>query len=147
MQAPQESTVKQIDATAWWEGLKQRYPRSEITFSSEATEGVSLPGELFDSVAENLLQNAIAKAQQQAQLRIDVKFEPAAGGRLTISDSGDAVAKTVATRLFSAPVPSQNGLGIGLYQAARQAEQAGYRLRLVNNVPGSVCFELRKTGV
>ena len=78
-------------------------------------------------------------------MRIVVTFEPAQGGRLTISDSGDAVPKTVATRLFSAPVPSQNGLGIGLYQAARQAEQAGYSLKLVNNMTGSVCFELSKT--
>jgi hypothetical protein len=33
-----------------------------------------------------------------------------------------------------------------LYQAARQAEQAGYRLKLVDNVAGKVTFELRKGG-
>ena len=128
LQAPQQSSVKQIDATAWWEGLRQRYPRSEITFSGEAGAGATVPGELFDSVAENLLQNAIAKAQQHAQLRIVVKFEAAHGGSLTISDSGDAMSNVVASRLFSVPVPSQSGLGIGLYQAAKQAEQAGYSL-------------------
>ena len=64
---------------------------------------------------------------------------------MTIRDTGDAVPKAVATRLFSVPVPSRNGLGIGLYQAAKQAEQAGYTLQLVSNVAGNVCFELRKT--
>jgi len=147
LQAPQESTVPQTDAMTWWEGLKQRYTRGEITFSGGVEQSsVNLPGELFDSVAENLLQNAIAKAQHQAEMRIEVMFESAAGGRLTIRDSGDVVPKAVATRLFSVPVPSRNGLGIGLYQAAKQAEQAGYTLQLVSNVAGNVCFELRRTG-
>ena len=146
LQAPQESTVPQTDAMTWWEGLKQRYTRGEITFSGGAEKsGANLPGELFDSVAENLLQNAIAKAQQQADMHIDVTFDADSGGRLTIRDTGDAVPKAVATRLFSVPVPSRNGLGIGLYQAAKQAEQAGYTLQLVSNVAGNVCFELRKT--
>ncbi len=147
LQAPHQSTIVQIDALTWWEGLKQRYTRSEIVFSGvDAAAGSRLPGELFDSVAENLLQNAIAKAQQQANLRIAVKFEPAAGGRLTICDSGDSVPKSVAARLFSAPVSSHTGLGIGLYQAAKQAEQAGYSLKLISDIEGNVCFELRKTG-
>ena len=77
-------------------------------------------------------------------MRIKVEFNPAGGGRLTIHDEGDSVPKAVAARLFAAPVPSRNGLGIGLYQAAKQAEQAGYSLELVSNSPGNVCFELRK---
>ena len=78
-------------------------------------------------------------------MHIDVTFDADSGGRLTIRDTGDAVPKAVATRLFSVPVPSRNGLGIGLYQAAKQAEQAGYTLQLVSNVAGNVCFELRRT--
>ena len=146
LQAPQRASVQDIDAMTWWDGLKQRYSRNAIAFAGDdrATAGMSLPGELFDSVAENLLQNAIAKSRQQADLRIDVEFVPAAGGRLTICDSGDAVPTTVATRLFAVPVPSQTGLGIGLYHAAKQAEQIGYRLKLVSNVAGKVCFELSK---
>jgi len=42
-----------------------------------------------------------------------------------------------------APLPSSGGLGIGLYQAARQAEAAGYRLLLEANRDGEVCFALR----
>jgi C4-dicarboxylate-specific signal transduction histidine kinase len=99
---------------------------------------------LFDSVAENLLQNAISKARQHAGVQIEVRFETAADGALAIRDNGEAIPKAIATRLFSVPVPSRNGLGIGLYQAAKQAEQSGYSLKLVSNVQGNVCFELRK---
>ena len=143
LQAPQASAVQFTDAVAWWDGLKQRYTRSEIAFAGGVDKpGTDLPGELFDSVAENLLQNAIAKGQHETDMHIDVTFEPASGGRLTIRDSGDAMPNAVATRLFSVPVPSRNGLGIGLYQAAKQAEQAGYSLKLVSNVAGNVSFEL-----
>lgn len=146
LQAPQVSSIAQINAMTWWEGLKQRYTRGEIAFAEGAANAdAKVPGELFDSVAENLLQNAVAKAQQHADMRIDVTFDASFGGRLTICDSGEAISKLVATRLFSVPVPSRNGLGIGLYQAARQAEQAGYSLSLVSNEAGKVCFELRKT--
>jgi hypothetical protein len=40
-------------------------------------------------------------------------------------------------------VASSRGLGIGLYQAARQADAAGYRLTLEKNGDGEVCFALR----
>ncbi len=88
------------------------------------------PASWFDSVAENLLQNAIAKAQEHAGIRIDVAFDAASGGRLTIRDSGEAILKVVATRLFSVPVPSRNGLGIGLY--LRRAAGGAGRLRARN---------------
>ena len=147
LQTPQEAAAPQCDASAWWEGLMQRYTRSDIAFSaSGAMAGARLPGELFDSVAENLLQNAISKARQHAGVQIEVRFETATDGALVIRDNGNAIPKAIATRLFSVPVPSRNGLGIGLYQAAKQAEQSGYRLNLVSNVQGNVCFELRKAG-
>ena len=139
------AATAQIDAAAWWESLKQRYARGDIAFAGpHAMAALKLPGELFDSVAENLLQNAFSKAQQHPGLRISVAFQPAAGGRLTICDSGKAIAQELAARLFAAPVPSRNGLGIGLYQAAKQAEQLGYRLTLAGNTDGHVCFELAR---
>ena len=147
LKAPQQETIAQVSAANWWDSLKQRYTRGEIVFSGDGAmaAGLSLPGELFDSIAENLLQNAIAKAQQQAGLRINVSFESVAGGRLTICDTGRAMPKAVASRLFAAPIESQNGLGIGLYQAAKQAEQLGYQIKLVSNNDGQVCFELGRT--
>jgi hypothetical protein len=50
----------------------------------------------------------------------------------------------IAASLLRAPVPSDSGLGIGLYQAARQAQAAGYALRLEANRDGEVCFTLRR---
>jgi hypothetical protein len=50
----------------------------------------------------------------------------------------------IAASLLRAPVPSHNGLGIGLYQAARQAQLSGYELRLEANRDGEVCFALRR---
>ena len=142
---PQQSASSPVSAGAWWDGLKQRYTRGEISFAQTVIDpALEVPGELFDSVAENLLQNSIAKAQQHADIRIEVNFD-GEQGVLRIADSGDAIPKSIANRLFAVPVPSRNGLGIGLYQAARQAEQAGYALKLVANERGNVCFELRKT--
>ena len=134
-----------VDAAAWWGALKQRYAHGEAEFAAAAAPaGHTVPGELFDSVAENLLQNALAKAQQHAEVRISVSFEPAAGGSLAICDTGNAMPKEVAERLFGAPVPSLSGLGIGLYQTAKHAAQLGYKLTLVDNRDGRVCFELER---
>ncbi len=147
LKAPAQEAVAQTDAVTWWDGLKQRYPRPEITFSAEgAMSGITLPGEFFDSVAENLLQNALAKAQQQPGLHISVSFQSTGGGRLEICDTGAAMPQPVASRLFTVPVPSQTGLGVGLYQAAKQAEQLGYTLGLKSNRDGRVCFELAWKG-
>ena len=59
-----------------------------------------------------------------------------------MKDSGHAVPEELAGRLLRGPVASQGGLGIGLYQAARQAEAAGYALTLETNRDGEVCFAL-----
>ena len=48
----------------------------------------------------------------------------------------------MAPTLLRAPVVSGAGLGIGLYQAARQAEASGYLLELTENRDGGVCFTL-----
>jgi len=143
LKMPQQAADSRIDSAGWWEGIKQRYTRGEITFALDGEPaGMPLPGELFDSVAENLLQNAFTKAQHQPALRISVVFRPRDGGSLVVCDSGDAIPKAIAARLFTAPVPSQNGLGIGLYQAAKHAAQLGYQLALTENQAGRVCFEL-----
>ncbi|MCC7486834.1 MAG: hypothetical protein IT529_17820, partial [Burkholderiales bacterium] len=47
---------------------------------------------------------------------------------------------------FDEPVTSRTGLGVGLYHAARQAAGLGYRLALVANEPGIVCFALTPAG-
>ena len=105
--------------------------------------GLRIPLALYDSVAENLLQNALAKRQQEDAVSIRVFLSDDASV-LQVCDDGSPVPSEQLKDLLSAPVTSENGLGIGLYQAARQAERYGYTLRLASNVPGAVCFELRR---
>ena len=64
---------------------------------------------------------------------------------LRVCDTGTAVPEALVGTLMRAPVNSRAGLGIGLYQAARQAESGGYRLALETNVDGEVCFVLSAT--
>jgi len=61
-------------------------------------------------------------------------------GDVLIQDA--AVPEDIAAGLLRAPVSSSGGLGIGLYQAARQASASGYRLALEENRDGDVCFLL-----
>lgn len=145
LKAPQRESSTEVEAARWWEGLQGRYARHPVEFEADAVEG-RIPGELFESVAENLLQNALVKAQREGGLDIRVTFESADGGTLTVCDGGSPVPRPVAARLMEAPVPSQSGLGIGLYQAGLQARKLGYALRLAANEPGRVCFELARNG-
>ncbi|MHB1052539.1 MAG: hypothetical protein ACYCZT_05655 [Thiobacillus sp.] len=62
---------------------------------------------------------------------------------LTITDSGAPVPEHVARNLFLSPVASECGLGVGLYQAARQAARSGFRLELPDNQAGRVTFRLQ----
>ena len=64
----------------------------------------------------------------------------------SVCDSGSVVREDVVNDLLRAPVASENGLGIGLFHAARQAEGYGYALRLACNEAGKVCFELKRGG-
>jgi sensor histidine kinase regulating citrate/malate metabolism len=83
------------------------------------------------------------KAKNEPGLRISATL--ASSGRthsLQVCDDGTAMRSSVVETLFSGPVKSQTGLGIGLYQAARQAERLGYRLAIAGNARGKVCFEL-----
>jgi hypothetical protein len=52
------------------------------------------------------------------------------------------MAADVAAAVLRAPVRSDSGLGIGLYQSAKHAEECGYALTLAENRDGEVCFLL-----
>ena len=61
---------------------------------------------------------------------------------MRVADTGRAMPAALAHKLLRGPVPSARGLGIGLYQAARQAERVGYALVLERNQDGEVLFAL-----
>jgi len=147
LRSPEQADVTQVDAVVWWGGLVQRYNGRNIQFEVEGSaKDAKLPSELFDSVADNLIENALIKSMGGAGVQVRVTFSAAGGGALAVCDNGPALQKGIADQLFEAPVTSQTGLGVGLYQSFRQAAQLGYRLALATNEPGTVCFVLTRKG-
>jgi hypothetical protein len=134
------------DAAAWWRDLQQRYAHERVVFQAATIDPtVQLPADLFDRVAENCLQNALEKRVDGKPPEIVVSFDCEAAPRLRVCDSGQPLPDTLTRTLLIAPVASRHGLGVGLYQAARQAAGLGYALTLASNLPGKVCFELAAT--
>jgi signal transduction histidine kinase len=147
LQRPRMEAETEVAATEWWGGLMRQYADRGVEFSARGLEGTALPGGLFDSVADNLVQNALAKRAAEPGVRISAALQGGAAPVLRVRDSGRAVPADIAATLFRAPMPrSPGGLGIGLYQAARQAQAAGWALRLEANRDGEVCFALERAG-
>lgn len=146
LKRPEVDAETYVPARAWWQGLQRNYENEGVEFDSASPSADSrLPRSLFDSVADNLLRNAIAKRAHEPALRVRVSLEAGTNLLLRVCDTGGAIAPELASSLLRAPVASPTGLGIGLYQAARQAETAGYRLAIESNVDGRVCFALSKS--
>ena len=134
---------REILAREWWRNLKNRYARDTLSFNIDDPDTMLwLPQELFDSVADNLIQNALRKrvGQPDVTIRIELRTDPVPS--LIVCDSGPAAPPEVIEKLFHAPVSTYDGLGIGLYQAAKQAHGLGYGLELSRNIDGEVCFTL-----
>jgi hypothetical protein len=132
------------DAANWWLTFQDRYNGRGIVFMTQGDlAGRMLPANLFSTVTENLLQNALDKRQSQPGLAIGVSMtvQPT-GVVLEVCDDGAPVPPRLASRITLAPVNSENGLGIGLYQVSRRAAAAGFRLALAENSTGRVCFRL-----
>jgi signal transduction histidine kinase len=147
LRSPQQADATRVGAAVWWEGLIQRHAGRSIHFQMDGTpRDLMLPAELFDSVADNLIENAVNKSAADAVLQVRVTLSVARGGTLTVCDNGAAIARSTEMQLFEAPVPSPSGLGVGLYHSAKQAAQLGYRLALASNQPGMVCFVLTREG-
>ncbi|MCM2289198.1 MAG: sensor histidine kinase [Sulfuritalea sp.] len=149
LNAPQGMTsARRVAAADWWHDLGQRMAALEwIGFGSETTLAGDLPGEVFSGVADNLIRNAAEKHLGEPSLRVEMRLAQTADGfELTVCDNGSAIPDAIASSLFIGPVSSESGYGIGLYQAARYAKAAGYRLELAENRPGRVCFRLMTAG-
>jgi signal transduction histidine kinase len=143
LRRPNDDGLQRVAAQAWWDELRRRWAQEKLRLTSGIIEaGCEIPGSLFTSVVENLVQNALNKRRVDPALTITVTLDTAPAIALAVCDDGEPLAEDTARQLFRAPVASATGLGIGLYQAARQAELAGYRLTLLANEPGRVCFGL-----
>ncbi|MDE2309318.1 MAG: HAMP domain-containing histidine kinase [Betaproteobacteria bacterium] len=143
LKVPQlENESSQLPLAAWWENLRQRHQHAAIIWVCKgAATDEKIPAALFDCVADNLIDNARNKRLQQPDvcIRVTLSVQPFF---LDVCDSGNAIPAPLAHQLLQTVVPSENGLGVGLYQAARWAGQLGYQLVLRENVEGAVCFEL-----
>jgi hypothetical protein len=144
LQHPQREPDTWVGGAQWWEALARQYQSEGVEFAAaNVPADARVPRALFDSVADNLIRNALAKRLDEPAIRVRVSLE---AGVLRVCDSGAAVPGAIVSGLLRAPVASAGGLGIGLYQAARQAEASGYRLVLETNRDGEVCFALRVLG-
>jgi nitrogen fixation/metabolism regulation signal transduction histidine kinase len=145
LNAPHDlSTVRSIPATDWWRELGQRLAAlTWVSFKADMPFEGELPAEVFSGVVENLVRNAAEKHLREPDLIVQVELiaDPA-GFELIVCDNGSAMAADIASSLFLGPVSSESGYGIGLYNAARYAQAAGYRLELMENRAGRVCFRL-----
>jgi signal transduction histidine kinase len=132
-----------VPASQWWGDLQSSLEGSGIALEGRIDGDREIPSTLFDSFVENALDNARAKAGRERGIALSVHFECAPGAtRLAVSDTGSAIDASIQRRLFREPIEREGGLGIGLYHAARQAQQAGYRVELARNAAGDVCFAL-----
>lgn len=143
---------KQVNAASplgnWWEQLVARHSIAPIEFLPDiGNPALGIPAECFDSVIENLLDNARNKAKTSDPIQIKVGlYEKDGDVVISVVDNGKAMAPALAARLFSQPVSSDDGLGIGLFQSAQQAAVNGYRLILSENEDGAVRFTLTNRG-
>jgi signal transduction histidine kinase len=148
LQSPQPSAVTHVDAHAWWKHLMARNEGQQIAFSLALERHVDIPQELFDSAADNLTENAFFKRESEPGVTIRVSLDGQGDAiRLSVSDTGSPVPGELADALMQGPVDSRSGLGVGLFQVARQARLMGYALTLTDNEPGRVCFELKGTAM
>ncbi|MDP1651756.1 MAG: hypothetical protein Q8L56_03440 [Rhodocyclaceae bacterium] len=144
--APEQPVLAQpIPAEKWLASLNSRYSDGQTTFVTlgDAAACVVPDAALFSSIIENLLQNIADKRRSARDITAEVRLICGShGALLEVSDDGHAIPGAQASKLLHQRVSSENGLGIGLYQCARQAEQAGYRLDLAENREGCVRFRL-----
>lgn len=145
LKSPATSAVSEVDALIWWQGLQTRYAGRGINFRDPgALNDMRLPAELFDSTVVTLIENALYKTAEDAALKVTVTL--LAGPRLRVCDTGMPVQSDIIDQILMMPVESASGLGVGLFQAAKFAEQSGYALALADNRRGNVCFELTRRG-
>lgn len=145
LQAPESEQTVSEELIRWWQGLKARTFQAHVSFEEEISNNVTIPTDLFDSFIDNLLENVEYKLTDDANIKVAITLISGADGlNLRFCDSGVRIPDSIAQYVLSGPVESDTGLGIGLYQVARQATMHDYEVKLVSNEDGKVCFELSK---
>lgn len=143
LQTPQDQDREEAYLKDWWNDLQKRNIHNKINFQHECHGDPTIPVDLFDSVVDNLLENIQVKQINEADIDVTITLycnEDIIS--ITVCDSGSMIPEEIAKDLLSNVINSDNGLGIGLYQAKSLAEKFDYDLKLLSNTNGRVCFEL-----
>jgi signal transduction histidine kinase len=136
-----DTQIKLLSASGWMDKLElQHYSNSNIHFHREISNDNPLPVDLFDSVVGNLISNATLKPSTgMVVVRLHFNSEIIL---LSVCDDGSPVESIIEANLFSQPVSSGSGMGIGLYQSTIMARAFNFELELSQNETGKVCFNL-----
>lgn len=137
---------KAMSANDWWADITARHAGSGATFKARGDMSVTVPASLFDTVLENCLENARKKKGREPDIFISIELSTEPTPSLAIIDTGSPIPSGMIENLFDAPVANsrRGGLGIGLYQTSRLAEQQGYWLALAANQLGNVKFKVAR---
>ncbi|HZV54695.1 MAG TPA: HAMP domain-containing sensor histidine kinase [Rhodocyclaceae bacterium] len=145
LQEPRLESDERVAVGSWWDKLRSRYASAGIRFTAEGDlhGSVMVPAALFNHVVENLLANALDKRATSTTLQVAATLRIAgADVSVDVCDDGAPLPPMLAADVFLGPVPSETGMGIGLYQASRLLENSGFRMMLATNEPGRVCFRV-----
>lgn len=143
LERPSTEKKSQEKVTNWWKGFKQLNMHLQVSFEAPINmPKTDIDPDVLDSVTANLIHNALEKSKLETNVIITVSLMPSTHFCLEVTDTGSAVPQHVVERLFKSHISSKNGLGVGLFHAAQQANHAGYALSLVDNRDGEVRFRL-----
>jgi len=145
LKSPGEIKKRLKKISTWWSALQVRHQLSDVQFNTETLPAIDINSEVLDSVIDNLINNALEKMKAQPDIHISVTIydNNETGYCIDVIDTGTAVDAQVTEGLFKKHISSsQNGMGVGLYHAGIDAEQAGYTLSLAHNQDQAVCFRL-----
>ena len=144
LKAPGEEKKRLEKMSAWWKNLQLRHHHDKIEFLAEKLPNQEINAEVLDSVLDNLLNNALEKTKYQPSTAIKVEMHDDVenGFCIDVTDTGKAMDGGIANNLFKKHIASHNGLGVGLYHAAKDCKQANYNLELASNVNGTVRFRV-----
>ena len=129
----------------WWKELQSRYHGRDITFEADIKTERDIDTDVFDTILENLLEKARSKRRVNPKTDVIAHLVSEDDDYfIDVRDTGYPLPDHKAEKLFKQILPSKDGYGIGLYQSAQLALRNGYRLELIENKEGNVCFRIAK---
>jgi len=141
--APSLPATESCPLTQWWQELQLRYSGREIIFTGNIETEREISQDTFNTVIENLLENARTKRIREPKITITAYINSNDEDlSIVVCDTGDAIPASISTNLFKEVITSNDGFGIGLYHSHQQASRAGFNLALSENLNGKVCFSV-----